>query len=203
MKNLTKLILSAWAVAGLQVYGQNLVQNPGFETGDFTHWTIGSPASFDYGSLVSSSDPHSGSYNAFFNAAPGTGTLSQTILVTAGDVYDVSFWLATDTPGGPAPFGASFGGTQLLSTTDSGTGYNQYDFTDVAAGNGVITFSFSRGNSFEVDDVSVTDVTPVGVPDSGPHLLLIAITFSGVCGWRLRKLLFGYLPLGQKTAQQC
>jgi hypothetical protein len=182
MKHLAKLIFSAWALAGLQAYA-NLVQNPGFETGSFTSWTIGNPASFAYGSSVLSTDPHSGTYSAFLEAAPGTATLSQAIPVTAGDVYDVSFWLAT-VSGGGSSFGAYFGGTQLLSGAGSGAGYNEYNYTGLAAGTGVISFSFARDDAFELDDISVTYVTPAGVPDAESTAGLLGLGLASLLALR-------------------
>jgi hypothetical protein len=47
----------------------------------------------------------------------------------------------------------------------------------------VISFGFGpQPGNYELDDVSVTDVTPTGVPDSGIGLLLTAATLFGVCG---------------------
>ena len=71
MKNLTKLILSAWGLAGLQAYA-NLVQNPGFETGDFTGWTVSGDISAFAGSA------HSGTYSAAFDDAISQGSLTKT-----------------------------------------------------------------------------------------------------------------------------
>ena len=181
---LAATLLCVLTLAGTQAYA-NLVQNPGFETGDFTDWTKGNPAFFNYGSLVHSTDPHSGTYSAFLEAAPGTATLSQAIPVTAGDVFDVSFWLAT-VSGDGSSFGAYFGGVLLLSGAGSGAGYNEYNYTGLAAGTGVISFSFARGDgdAFELDDISVTDVTPAGVPDAASTAGLLGLGLAGLLALR-------------------
>ena len=184
MKQTLAIALGVLTLAGAQAHA-NLVQNPGFETGDFTDWTKGSPASFGYGSLVHSADPHSGTFSAFLEAAPGTASLSQVIPVTAGDVYDVSFWLAT-VSGDGSSFGAYFGGAQLLSGADSGAGYNEYNYTGLAAGTGVLSFSFARGDAFELDDISVMDVTPVGVPDAASTAGLLGLGLAGLLALRRR-----------------
>jgi hypothetical protein len=180
---LAATVSSVLSLAGTQAYA-NLVQNPGFESGDFTGWTIGSPASFNYGSSVLSTDPHSGTHSAFLEAAPGTATLSQAIPVTAGDVYDVSFWLAT-VSGDGSSFGAYFGGVLLLSGAGSGAGYNEYNYTGLAAGTGVISFSFARDDAFELDDISVTDITQTGVPDAASTAGLLWIGLAGLAGFNL------------------
>lgn len=181
---LAATVSSVLSLAGTQAHA-NLVQNPGFESGDFSGWTIGNPASFNYGSSVLSTDPHSGTHSAFLEAAPGTATLSQAIPVNAGDVYDVSFWLAT-VSGDGSSFGAYFGGVLLLSGAGSGAGYNEYNYTGLAAGTGVISFSFARDDAFELDDISVTDVTPTGVPDAASTAGLLGLGLTGLLALRHR-----------------
>ena len=82
----------------------NLVTNCGFETGDFTGWTIGgnttNPGGNYYG--VDGFDAQSGNYGAYMSQdLLGTGptvNLSQTLSTVAGQQYQISFWLEQDTP---------------------------------------------------------------------------------------------------------
>ena len=73
-----------------------LVQNGGFETGNFNVWTV-TPASS--GSLLAVNGslryPHTGTYAASFGAV-GTqdDSISQTLATVAGQSYTFSFWLA-------------------------------------------------------------------------------------------------------------
>jgi hypothetical protein len=100
-------------------------------------------------------------------------------------VYDVSFWLAT-VSGDGSSFGAYFGGVLLLSGAGSGAGYNEYNYTGLAAGTGVISFSFARDDAFELDDISVTDVTPTGVPDAASTAGLLGLGLTGLLALRHR-----------------
>jgi MYXO-CTERM domain-containing protein len=77
-------------LAAAACYGDNLVQNPGFETGDFTGWSV-NVWSIDTGTA------HSGSYSAVTGCvgpALSTGcNLSQTLVTVAGGTYDFSVWV--------------------------------------------------------------------------------------------------------------
>jgi hypothetical protein len=86
------------AVAG------NLVSNCGFETGDFTSWTIGgntlNPGGNYYG--VDAFDANSGRFGAyisqdFFDGDKAPVDLSETMSTTAGDIYSFTFYLEQDT----------------------------------------------------------------------------------------------------------
>ena len=105
----------------------NLVKNCGFETGNFTNWTLGgnilNPANNYYG--VDAFDANSGADGAymsqdFIDGGTAPVTLSQSLATTVGGVYVVSFWLEQDsapTPGYTHLFSASWGGTTMLNLT--------------------------------------------------------------------------------------
>lgn len=108
------------AVAG------NLVTNCGFESGDFTGWTLGGnlegppPASLGPGAGfgnnyygVDNTNPHTGTYEGYFGVQSGPSsvpptaanaiypiTLSQTLSLLPAEYYSVSFYLDQD---GPTP----------------------------------------------------------------------------------------------------
>jgi hypothetical protein len=169
----------------------NLVSNCGFETGDFTSWTLSGndvPTELGYQYGVEGQDPldsispNSGNYQAFFaDIDANATTLSQSIATTSGDEYQISFYLAQDTPvrGGYSNlFSASFGGTTLTSMTAVGVqGYTQYSYDAVASASSSV-LSFTLGNDlgeFLLDDVVVTSATP----EPGTWLLLSAA--AGLC----------------------
>ena len=160
----------------------NLVTNCGFETGDFTGWTVtGNDVPGQEGTLygVEGTDPfplpggtmpNSGDFQAFFgdlNADPTT--LSQTLTTTPGIDYQISLFLSQQLLG-PGTVNNSvvvkFGGTTVLSLTDVPVeGYTQISFTGLATTASTV-FSISLGNDigeFLLDDVAVTTPEPASM----------------------------------------
>ena len=156
----------------------NLVANCGFETGDFTGWTIGgnalNPGGNYYG--VDFFDANSGLYGAymsqdFVDAGTTPVTLSQTLATSVGQKYTVTFFLEQDTP--PTPgymhgFTALWGATTMLSLTPSiaspGTvgSFTEYTYTETAtSASTVLSFSFENDDNYwSFDDTSVAAVAP-------------------------------------------
>src|SRR5664279_4841911 len=126
--------LAALAMFASVAVHANLVTNGGFETGDFTGWSVFGAGAFDG---VDGSVPQSGTYAAFFGEpvlAPSG--ISQTLATTAGKLYTVTFWLANevDVTGNGIPNSFAFnwnGGAAELSLTDVAgpTPYTLYSFT--------------------------------------------------------------------------
>src|SRR5690349_14017577 len=163
-----------------------LVANGGFETGDFSGWTVSgyvTPCLF----VGTSNDPRcipttslgaqSGNYAAELGNDTYDASLSQTLATAATGTYDVSFWLASQNYGTPAnDFSVTWGGTTLMSAVNmSAFGYTRFDFTGLAAAGPTTILSFSFHNSpsyFALDDVSV--VNPVPEPAPLPALGLLA-----------------------------
>jgi hypothetical protein len=149
----------------------NLVVNPGFETGDFTGWTV--TGNLAYAQVVAGAE-HTGSFGAEFGEPFANTSLSQTLTTVAGSSYDISFWLFNF---GLTPnfFSASFGGDVLLSITDGDfQPYTFYSFTDVAASaSTVLEFQFRQDLAYwDFDDVAVDLAAVRGVPEPGSVALL-------------------------------
>jgi bacillopeptidase F (M6 metalloprotease family) len=75
----------------------NVVQNPGFETGTFSGWTVATPG---HAPVIVSSPAHSGLYAAQLGtttAYNGNSTLTQTITVPTGSPT-LSFWYQPHCP---------------------------------------------------------------------------------------------------------
>lgn len=77
-----------------------LVVNGGFETGDFTGWTV-TGAPFNCGSPpgISTNGPHSGEYSACFGNPTDLTFISQALATAPGQEYEVSLWYAQQPPG--------------------------------------------------------------------------------------------------------
>jgi hypothetical protein len=172
------------AVAG------NLVKNCGFETGDFSDWTV-THAALDSNIGVSNGIfAHSGRFSAFFGAGRDEDSISQVLSTTAGRAFHLSFFL-TNTftlPAGLADFSASWDGTRLFSAPITAFGYTQFSF--VVPGTGRDTLQFAGRNVtsfFGLDDIVVTPVPEPGTLSLFGLGLLLGCAF--LC--RKKKLLNG------------
>lgn len=149
---------------------QNLVQNPGFETGDFTGWTQWGDVSF---SGVDGFNPHTGNYSAFFGPF-SLGGILQGIATTPGATYIFSFFLANGASGNNY-FDVLWGPTTLMQLIDVGAfGYTQFSF-EVTATSALsfIDFGFANPADFwDLDDVSVVLRADSVVPEPITMLLL-------------------------------
>ena len=84
------ILLAAAMVAAVPAGAvTNLIQNGGFETGTFAHWT----ASATNGTAVVSATPFSGSYDAKLQTGNSQKLLSQTIATTIGTSYLLTYYL--------------------------------------------------------------------------------------------------------------
>jgi hypothetical protein len=166
-----------WAAA------TNLVENPGFETGDFTGWTVGGETAYTH---VVSYAPYvnTGDYGAQFSGVSGDdGLLSQTLTTVPGQEYIIDFWLYRDgaTPNG---FSVTFDGNPIFSQTNlSAAPYTEYTFNSTAIdSSAVLQFSaYDNPGYFGLDDVSVT-----AVPEPSA-VVLLALGTLGVAWAAIRR----------------
>lgn len=90
MKKLYSLI--AVAAFGLAVNAQNLLTNPGFETGSLAPWAKGTTSSYTEPSVLSSG-AHGGTYAVGYTDATATTGFYQNVTgIEAGASYTISFW---------------------------------------------------------------------------------------------------------------
>lgn len=151
---------------GQATNGQNLVANPGFETGNFSGWTR-TPAASGSVLVITNDNPHSGNYDAFFGANQGLNdTLSQQVLTQPGVRYDFNFWVNNSEGDLSSFLTVSWDGNPLLQITPSNSnfGWSNFDFSVIATGvTATISFAGRNAPSFvDLDDVSV-------VAGNGPY----------------------------------
>jgi hypothetical protein len=131
----------------------NLVANCGFETGDFTGWTLSGETAND---LVNASAAHSGGFGAALGPVFHPGLMSQTLTTTPGQVYSLSFWVQNS--GRPSQFDVWWNGDRLSQiTTVPDFGYTEfrYNVTATAAATD-LTFAFSNSPFYiYLDDIVV------------------------------------------------
>ena len=166
----------------------NLIVNGGFETGDFTGWTLGGNTAntFVGPPFDGVGHPFSGLHAAVLGAVGSVGTLSQTFATVPGTSYELSLWGAN---GGGPPNQVTItlnGITAFAATDDPIHDYVQHLF-DFTATSTTYTlqydFMHSTSGAFVIDDVSVT-----AVPE--PSTLTLFALSVGVLAarpWRKRR----------------
>jgi PEP-CTERM motif len=166
------------------------VVNGGFETGDFTGWTLTGDSSNSF--VVSDLPvPQSGTFGASFGPVGTTGGIMQTLTTIAGANYVLDFWLQAE----PDPFGAAtpnsflatWGGTTVTSLVDSPAfGYVHEVFSVTATSASTdLGFTFRNDPAFwDLDNVSVTAVSAVPEPET---LALVGLGLAVLAAQRRRR----------------
>jgi len=192
----------------------NQIVNPGFETGDFTGWTLSgdttcvgvvpaASSSFMAGGIcggLGSSIVHSGNFAAYFGSPNSDGLVSQTVATVPGATYDINFWLASLNLGINIPndFSVLWGATTLANSTNVAvSAFTDFDYQATATSSAT-TLTFRSRNEFSyfvLDDVSVSQVG-TAVPEPGGMVLTAAI-LAFVLADRHRKRLARCNVLGQ------
>jgi hypothetical protein len=158
-----------------------LAGNGGFETGDFTDWTLNGSTNDNFAlasddttidgiEAITGTDDwqlvHSGLYGALLGQVKTVASLSQTLPTTPGQSYILSFWLTSVPYKGsttPNEFLVNWNGTTLLNETNLGVfGWTNYQFA-VSATSTSTTLQFGDRDdpsAFGLDDVSVQAIAP-------------------------------------------
>jgi hypothetical protein len=166
MKNWTALLVAGGlSVSAAHANSVNLVVNGDFGTTNFSGWTefntggtdkVVGPYLFDSVWVA----PHSGSCQARLGTTDGIGGIEQTLTVTPGHSYKISYWLC-NLGGTPSEYDVTWGGISLVDKVSS----DAFDYTEftfqVLATSSTETLSFGLlqvPNDFLLDDVSVAAV---------------------------------------------
>jgi len=168
----------------------NLVVNCGFESGDFSDWSVtgnlygGVPGNYIG---VDNTNPNSGDFEAYFGAPSEYGqtgmgdqygpptTLSQTIAVNPFHYYSLDFYLATGgcsvsdgCPGYYNHFDVELNGYTVLTQDNvpsTGGNYDEYSLLLAVDNGATLGFDFTNDSDyFYLDDVSLTDLGAVPEP---------------------------------------
>jgi hypothetical protein len=175
------LLCSLAAVAIVCAAHANLIANGGFETGDFTDWSLSGNTGFTgVSGNFEGINPYDGNYQGYFGAVGSLGFLDQTIATTAGQTYTLSFWLANE-GGTPSEWSVSAGGNTLADVPNPG-GFGYTEFFDSFTATGSTTdigFGFRQDPAyFLLDDVSV--VPGGSVPDATTSVALLGLGLGGL-----------------------
>jgi hypothetical protein len=188
------------AAATLTVYtvvggASNLVQDGGFETGDFTSWTL---SENDASMWVSTNllYAHSGRYGAQLGPVGSLGgLLSQQLPTVAGATYLLALWLDSPNGLGPNAFQIGWNASSLFDQVNLGaTGWTNLQFIVTASTtNSLLEFGSRDDTSYlGLDDVSVINVTlpGAGPPPPPPQILSQSINRSNrlfSLSWKARE----------------
>jgi hypothetical protein len=146
--------------------GGQLVQNGGFETGDFTSWTLLGNTNL-IAVTTNSTAVHSDNYGAQFGPSGSLGFLSQTLPTLPGAAYLISAWLGSPDGAAPNAFVLEWNGNVLFNGGNLGSlGWTNLQFmVSATAASTVLQFGFQDDPAYlALDDVTVTAFTNVASP---------------------------------------
>ena len=163
--------------------GQSIVANGGFETGDFTGWTL------DAATTVVGKDKglvHSGKYGAELGQGSSLGYLSQTVPTLAGQTYQVSLWLSvpknsTSTNATPNEFQVQWEGATIYDGVNLPfMAWTNLQFTVTASDSGsLLQFGFRDDPYYlGLDDITVKPIAVPHVLSAAPQLRAIVQSSS-------------------------
>lgn len=189
-RSLLPILIVLIASLGGSAADANLVLNPGFETGDFTDWSLTGD-----GVAIDTIFPNTGCCDAAFSATTedaNPGVLSQSLSTVAGQSYKLSFAILDEAGFSGDSFDVQFGSFSAMITGDEAASpgdlpslYTAFSFTvpaiDIVGGITVLAFKGLNdpvsGIDWNLDDVSVN--AAVNTPEPSTWILL-AVAFASL-----------------------
>jgi hypothetical protein len=183
-----------------------LVQNGGFETGDWTDWTFTGSTNIVFNSVSTNAIAvYSGEYGLELGQTNDLAYLSQVIPTIPGASYSISLWLDSPDAVTPNEFSVAWGGDTLFDSTNlPAFGWTNLLFTVLATEtNTELDIGSRDDNSYlGLDDISVVAAPPSLVsvtPSAGPALGGTTVMIIGSGFQNHAKVAFGSLAAASVT----
>jgi hypothetical protein len=179
-------LATALGTAGAQA-STNLVQNPGFETGDLTNWSQVGDFSTGNNFVTAAGPPNSGQYDLFLGNDPqynGFAGVEQTLTTTAGHSYDLSLWWRDNASNSSAEqlLQIIWDGTVVgkISGTLGSNSFAQLSYNVVGTGSDTLKIGgYSAAGYNMIDDISVTRSATGAVPEPATWAMML-LGFGGL-----------------------
>ena len=164
--------------------GQPLLQNGGFETGDFTGWTQSGNTA--YTTVVTTSTyVHGGTHGAEFGASGSPGYISQNLLTIPGQTYLLSLWVRNAAGTTPNLFSAQWDGNTVASWSNfTTTAWTNFQCLVTASTSSTpLQLGLQDDPSYlAIDDVTVSAVTTPGFKSVLKSTNSFKLTFNTTSG---------------------
>ena len=174
-----RFVLIAFCAISIASAG-NIVQNPGFETGDMTNWATTSWSIGTGNSYTGSYYAYTGCVGAGCITGPEPASLSQTLATAAGQTYTLTFEFMTQGNGTPNELDVLWNGTSVLDLGPGGTlgpisSYTLYTVSNLSATSSSSTLTFLGRQDPAYDALDNVDVEPnqtSSIPEPSTWLLM-------------------------------
>jgi PEP-CTERM motif-containing protein len=193
MKTLLAFVAALLVLSAPMAFGQNLLANGSFETGDFSGWTT--TGNFEFSGVTNQpfyvySGAQDGSFYSYWGPVGDLGGITQSFSDTAGAQYTFSFWLNA-VGDDPSEVQVLWNGDVLLDQRDPNTGnlWQEFSYQVTGTGNDSVTFLFRDDPAYiALDNVSVEQSGGGGTVPEPSSFLLMGSGVLGLAGVIRRKM---------------